>query len=42
MARVAKVGLSEAVCIAGRTFKGAARERLRVIMNGALERHDLG
>jgi hypothetical protein len=31
--------LSETVCIAGRTLKGAARERLRAIMNGALERH---
>jgi hypothetical protein len=34
--------LSETVCLASRTLKGAARERLRAIINGALERHDHG
>jgi hypothetical protein len=34
--------LSNETCVAAKTLRGAARERLRTIMNGALERHDHG
>jgi hypothetical protein len=40
-AEVERELLSEEVCRAGRTLKGAARERLRELMDAALAQHGL-